>query len=74
MNYRWCIVTYPSKSPTAKYALSLAEQGIGYVLLNKARISSDNIILAFKKPHYQPLRPGVVEATDVQVAKLEGIL
>lgn len=73
MNYVWVIATYPPYSDRGKSVLSHAEAGLGYILQNKTRNKTDNIIVAFKYPAYRAenLPSSLVLANETQSDRLE---
>jgi hypothetical protein len=74
MYYDWVIAQYQARSNKGKYVLGLIESGVGYVLINKSRVSSDPIIVGFKWAHTSALSNGLVKADPVQAAKLEELI
>ena len=72
MNYRWVIGRYPIDGQGA-YVLSMANSGIGYILINRERQKKDDVIVGFKFAGYEPLPYHLDEATPFQIEKLERV-
>lgn len=73
MEYVWVIATYPPYSEHGKSVLAHAEAGLGYVLQNKNRNKTDNVIVAFKYPEFKAdnLPSSLTLANETQSERLE---
>ena len=74
MNYApfdWVIAAHQPTSSQGKYILELANIGVGYHLLNKNRLKTDNILVGFKFVANKPLPSHLQYATADQSHKLD---
>lgn len=71
MKYIWVIGGFSADSEQGKYALSLAQAGIGYHHLNKDRTKGQPIIVGFKYPEGSDLPAHLEVATYSQIEKLD---
>ena len=71
MEYKWVLARYRSTDETGKKCVELAENNVGYHIINKDRAKNEDVILAFKFIQNKPLPIHLCYASDAQVKKLE---
>lgn len=71
--YEWVIAAYPPASKEGKRILELASMGVGYHLLNKNRLKTDNLLFGFKFVANKPLPDYLTFASPEQSKKLEAL-
>ena len=76
MKYEWALTRFISTDENGKKALELANQGVGYHVINKERSKGEDIILAFKwipidkDGNSRPLPQHLELASKYQIEKL----
>lgn len=71
MEYKWVLVRYRSTDETGKKCVELAQNNVGYHIINKDRAKNEDVILAFKFIENKPLPIHLAFASDSQARKLE---